>query len=286
MMMGLFRNRDHHGVPSPVLREMSRVKRDVLLPRLHLFEFNDQPWVHEMIRTLITFTLGRGFKLLHGGKLLGDVLVPHTRASGVSSILELAAGSAVPSIELSNEIHKSGRTIPYAVSDKYPDLQAFRRACELTSGRIQSIDQPLDILNIPPDLQGLRLLVTCFHHLTPEQASQFLQDAHDERAPIAIFEITDRRFVRTLLVWPLGLVSMLLESPAIFKTYSWRGILWLPLAAILYGFDGLVSCLRSYTVSELTSMTQTLNKEYRWRVGVIPTDLPGIRFTYLLGSVA
>jgi len=253
---------------------------------MHLFEFNDQPWIPEMVRTLITFTLGRGFELLHGGKLLGELLIPHIRESGATSILELAAGSAMPSVELSNEIHRSGQAIPYTVSDKYPDLEAFRRAAALASGRIQFIDQPVDVLNIPANLQGLRLLVVSFHHFPPELALRLLRDAHNTRAPIAIFEITDRRLVRTLLIWPLGIVSMLVEAPAIFRTYSWRGLAWLPLAAILYGFDGLVSCLRSYTLGELASMTQTLDRDYRWRMGIIPTAVPGIRFTYLLGSGA
>jgi hypothetical protein len=290
MRLGFIADRIRRGFSSRVQGEVGAspiagAPRDVVLPRWHFFEFNDQSWVPEIIRSLITFALGRGFEHLGAGKLVGDVLASHVHESGTPSILELAAGSAMPSVELFNHLRQSGMTIPYQVSDLYPDLEAFQRASKLSLGGIQSIEQPVDVLHVPANLRGLRLMVTSFHHFRPEHAAQLLKNAYDERSPIAIFELTDRRFLRTLLVMPLGILSMLMEAPGIFKLHSWRGLLWLLPAAFAYGFDGLVSCFRSYTLSEWKTMTQPMNDGYSWRMGVIATAIPGIRITYLLGGV-
>src|SRR5439155_23950245 len=99
-----------------------------LLPRLHGFEFGYQSWVPAIVRNMITYAVGRTFVLARAGELMGDVLASLVRESGAQSILELAAGSAMPSVEISNALHRRGQAVPYWLSDKFPDLEAFRRA--------------------------------------------------------------------------------------------------------------------------------------------------------------
>jgi hypothetical protein len=236
------------------------------------------------MRNMITYAVGRTFVIANAGELMGEVLAALVRESGAPSILELAAGSAMPSVELSNELHRRGQAIPYCVSDKYPDLEAFQHASNSAMGRIQFIDRPIDVLDVPQNLRGLRLMVTSFHHFRPEQAARLLRDAYEQRIPIAIFELTDRRFLKTLSMFPLGFLTMLIHLPAAIKIHSWRALLWLFPAAFAFGWDGFMSCLRTYTVSELDSMTRTLGEGYRWRMGIIPTPLPGVRITYLTGA--
>ena len=268
----------------PTATPLSSAKRAVLLPRMHWFEFFDQSWLPPVVRSMISLAIGRGFVLFHAGELMGEVLTSLVRESGSQSILELAAGSAMPSVALSNELHQRGQAVAYCVSDKYPELEAFRRASEASEGRVQFIDQPVDVLDIPCNLQGLRLLVTSFHHFRPELAARILREAYERRLPIAIFEVTDRRLVRTLSIGPLGFLYMLGLLPASIKAHSWRAVLWVLPAAVAFAWDGFVSCLRSYTVNELESMTLSLSDGYRWRMGDVATPVPGVRITYLTGS--
>ena len=258
--------------------------RGVLLPRMHWFEFGDQPWVPAIVRSMITYAVGRGFALFHAGDLMGEVLSSLVRESGAGSIMELAAGSAMPSVELSNELHRRGQAITYWISDKYPDLGAFRRASESTDGRVQFIDQPVDVLDVPGSVQGLRLLVTSFHHFRPAQAARVLREAYECRLPIAIFEVTDRRLLRTLSIGPLSFLFMIRLLPAAIRVHSWRAALYVLPAAVAFAWDGFVSCLRSYTHVELESMTQALSDGYHWQMGDVQTPLPGIRISYLAGS--
>lgn len=259
-----------------------RANGSFLLPRLHVFEFTDQAWLPNTVRAIVTDAIGEAFKGCGVASEIGKTLASMIRESGGEpEILELAAGSAEASVLLVNEL---GATVRYTVSDKYPDLNAFRRSCQITQGRLTFIEEPIDVLNIPGDLQGLRLLVMSFHHFRPEQALRILQGAYDRRLPIAIFEFTDRRLVRTLLIGPLCVLQMLTLLPKILKEYSWRGAVGFLPATVAYAWDGFVSCLRSYTLREFGSMTRPLSDGYRWRMGNSRTAIPGVRLTYLLGA--
>lgn len=260
-------------------------RKSVLLPRVHGFEFNDQAWIPLSMREILTYAIGKGFVESGAGSLMGQILASKVEECGATSILELAAGSAAPSVELAKELVARGVAVNYVVTDKYPDIEAFRRVSEITEGRITYIEQPVDALNPPGNLRGLRMLVTSFHHFRPEQALRILRGAHENGLPIAIFEFTDRGLVRTLTSGPFSLLFMLVILPRILKRYSWRGALWFIPAAIALAWDGFVSCLRSYTLCELASMTQTLGG-YNWRYEIIKTKTPSIRLTYLTGAAA
>ena len=107
---------------------------------------------------------------------------------------------------------------------------------------------------------------------------------YDRRIPIVVFEITSRRLLQILLIGPLSVLAMFLLLPKILRAYSWRGALWFLPATFTYTWDGFVSCLRSYTLRELESMTRTLSDRYHWRIGFLPTKIPGTRITYLTGA--
>lgn len=263
---------------------LAQANRRVVLPRLHGFEFTDQSWVPGIVRAILTDAIGQGFVKLRAGTRMGQVLASLVRESRAQSILELAAGSAEASVELVNELERRGAAVNYVVSDKYPDLLAFRRASEITKGRVTYIGKPVDALDIPGNLQGLRLLVVSFHHFRPEQAVPILRAAYEGGFPIAIFELTDRGLLRTLTVGPLVVLQMLILLPRILKAHSWRGALWFLPATFALAWDGFVSCLRSYTLRELKLMTRTFSDGYHWRRGILPTAIPGIRITYLAGA--
>jgi hypothetical protein len=59
----------------------------------------------------------------------------------------------------------------------------------------------------------------------------------------------------------------------------------IPLAVPLILFDGIVSCLRSYTPAELEAMSAGLaSPEYGFQVGQL--DVRGGKLTYLLGGAS
>jgi hypothetical protein len=72
------------------------------------------------------------------------------------------------------------------------------------------------------------------------------------------------------------------------RPFRWSRVLWtyvIPVIPFVLFFDGLVSCLRSYSVGELKEMTRELESEgYRWEIGTRTGGFLPVRITYLLGS--
>jgi hypothetical protein len=49
-------------------------------------------------------------------------------------------------------------------------------------------------------------------------------------------------------------------------------------------WDGLISDLRTYSVTELKELVSTIRiKNYSWEIGKQKSGIPGINVTYLLG---
>src|SRR2546425_11759383 len=84
------------------------------------------------------------------------------------------------------------------------------------------------------------------------QARAILADAVHNRQGIGVFEATQRRALALLLML-LAPLMMLVVTPFI-RPFRWSRLLWtylIPLVPLVTLFDGLVSCLRTYSVQEL-----------------------------------
>lgn len=79
---------------------------------------------------------------------------------------------------------------------------------------------------------------------------------------------------------------MLLLTPAI-RPVSWRQLVFtyfVPILPALIFWDGLVSHLRTYTKTELESMTsQCAAQHYRWTVSTVPMRGVPDGLPYLIG---
>jgi hypothetical protein len=64
-------------------------------------------------------------------------------------------------------------------------------------------------------------------------------------------------------------------------------LLWtylIPLMPMVTLFDGLISCLRTYSVQELHDLTARLEpNDYHWEIGTLKGKTTPIPITYLIG---
>jgi hypothetical protein len=71
------------------------------------------------------------------------------------------------------------------------------------------------------------------------------------------------------------------------RPFRWLRLLWtylIPVIPFVLLFDGLVSCLRAYSVGELRDMTSGLkSRGYRWEIGEKAGGWLPLRITYLIG---
>ena len=88
----------------------------------------------------------------------------------------------------------------------------------------------------------------------------------NKKAPIAIFEFTDRT-VLSFLAMLFGPALALVVVPFL-RPFSWKRVLScvpLPILPLVITFDGIVSNLRTYSVEELEAMTSRLTgPDYQW----------------------
>jgi len=136
---------------------------------------------------------------------------------------------------------------------------------------------------VPPDLKGFRTLFNAFHHFDPNAAREVLTDAVGRRQGIGVFELVERSWVWfvALLFFPLFAWAV---TPFI-RPFRLSRLLWtylLPVVPLSFAIDGLLSCLRSYSLNELRGLADGYEASYDWESGHAPS-CGGSRVTYLIG---
>ena len=260
-----------------------------MLPRLHLFELEDQPWFPVTIRDLDTdylHFLEARFALHRPAEpLVAEVL----RLSRNTPIVDLCSGGGGPIPALLRELAADGLKPQVTLTDRFPNVGAFQRVADASNGQISFHTGPVDARAVPAELPGLRTMFNAFHHFAPSAALAVLRDAVQARQPIGIFEIPDRS-LRTLLSLLL-LTPILVAAVAPFiRPFCWRRLLWtyvFPLVPLTCWWDGIVSQLRAYSVTELQQLAEAIGaRDYSWRSGRVPIlSTPGY-LTYLIGRPA
>lgn len=127
----------------------------------------------------------------------------------------------------------------------------------------------MDATATPGELAGFRTLFTSFHHFHPEAARALLRDAVRNRQGIGVFEARQRT-PKALLLTALSPLFVLLSTPFIrpFRLSRLLFTYLLPVVPLVVLFDGIVSCLRTYTPAELREMAESLGGEdYLWEIG-------------------
>ena len=252
--------------------------------RVQFFEIHDQPWFPTFLRDQVTDDLQI---LLNIGKPYADIL-PQLREgierAGADRVLDLCSGAGGPWPWLAEALEQSGLRICVELSDKYPNAQARERVRK-DFAKLCYREESVDAERVPDELGGFRTLFTSFHHFPPEQARAIMKDAVDKRQGIGVFEIPGRRPL-TLLLLPLVLIGDILAVPFLrprpLARLIWRWVI--PIVPLVLLFDGIVSCLRAYSLRELRELIGGLvGSGYRWEIGCVKRGLFRLPITYLVG---
>ena len=255
------------------------------IPRLQLFELEDQSWFPTVIRDLctdyihfieITFRLHRP---------VVPLLAAALRTTQSDHVIDLCSGGGGPIPALQRALAAEGLDLRFTLTDRFPNLPAFHRVETTSHGRITYVAHPVDARAVPKDLKGFRTIFNSFHHFRPTDAKAILRDAAEAGAPIGIFEIPERA---VLVMLPVVFTPLFvaLATPFI-RPLGWRRLFWtyvVPLVPLTCLWDGIVSQLRAYTVGELDRFIQDLaHASYQWRTGQVPIPSTHGHVTYLLG---
>ncbi len=234
-----------------------------LLPRLHLFEFTDQPWLPGLIRQGEVDYLQTLLDKLRPYDALVPALSEVLALSFEPRVVDLCSGAGGPWRTLAPALRDAGTDCTVLLTDAYPVQRPG-----MPPG-VAWHPKPVDALAVPPELTGVRTIFEGLHRFRPDQARALLADACAAQVPIVVGELTVRRLgpllIQALLIAPLVWIVTLFIRPVTW----WRLLLTypLPLLPLLITWDGLVSSLRTYTPTELQELTQDLDQDgYTWQV--------------------
>ena len=231
--------------------------------RLHLVEIHDLAACPPSLRDALTDFLAFTENVAGAYDPVGPLLRRAIERTKARRIVDLCAGAGGPWRRLAAEIG-----VPVLLTDLYPHGENVTR---------------VDARAVPAELDGFRTMFTAFHHFRPAEARAILADAVQRGQGIGVFELA-RRAPREIAVVALTWLGVVFAVP-FMRPWRWSRVLWtyLPPALPFVGtFDGIVSCLRTYSKTELAGLVRGLDS-YDWEIGEFRGGWSPLRGTYLIG---
>ncbi len=257
------------------------------MQRVHAPELEDEAWCPRVLRDGLTGFLQVAAERLHVYDAAADLVAGVLKKHGATRLVDLGSGGGGPLLRLREALQEQhGVDVDAVLTDLYPNLGAFESAEARGRGKVRAVREPVDATNVPPSLDGVRTLFNAFHHFRPALARQIVADAARKRQPFVSLEVVERRPQTVLFLMGTPLAALALTPVArpltpgrLFFTYA------LPLIPMGIWWDGMMSCLRSYSVDELKGLTAGLDDDgYGFRVEQIEIPWQPLRITALIGE--
>jgi len=259
--------------------------------RLHLFEWEDQPWLPATLRDLVTDHLRDMFTSPFAGNLrrtVAEILLPPLARSGADRVVDVCSGGGGPLPALLPLLEAGlGRPIEATLTDRFPNRRAFDAVEAASGGRVRGERAPVSAFDVPPDLGPFQTLFTAFHHFDPASGKRILADAARKGRVVVVIEPFRRRDLLPVAIG--GFLRGVVATPRVGKLTLGR-FLWtypIPISAFVLAWDGAVSCLRAHSAEAMRRMGEDAHPDgYRWTAGVapIPGSPIGLAITWLVGE--
>jgi hypothetical protein len=255
--------------------------------RVHAPEIEDEPWCPAVVRDGLTGFLQVAAETLR----LYDAAVPLVRTLLVrhraSCVIDLCSGGGGPVVRLVHRLQADhGIVVDAVLTDLYPNHGAFDVAEARGRRRIRAVRDSVDATDVPVELQGVRTMFNALHHFRPALARQIVADAARKRQPFCCVEIVERRPRTVAFLMGVPLATLML-APLQRPFSATRAALTyaLPVIPTAVWWDGMMSCLRSYSRVELAELTAGLDDDgYGFRIEQIEVPWLPLRLTVLVGE--
>jgi hypothetical protein len=237
--------------------------------RVHLVEIHDLPSCPPSLRDALTDFLAFTENLAGAYDPVAPLLRRAFARTKARRVVDLCSGAGGPWRRLADQVG-----VPVLLTDLYPHRTGLDLRLHPT---------PVDARAVPQALDGFRTIFTAFHHFRPEEARAILADAVHHGQGIGVFEIARRAPLEIAVIaftWLGTLVSVPFMRP-----WRWTRLAWTylpPVLPIVGTFDGVVSCLRTYSKAELEELIRGLGT-YDWEIGDFRGGWSPLRGSYLIG---
>lgn len=251
--------------------------------RIHLFEFEDQAWFPSLFRDFGTDFLC--FLANKTGMFLPLISKIEKGLDSASdeTIIDLASGGGGGILSINAALIKDRPNLKIILTDYYPNLNAFKFNSKSASNITFSLDS-VDARNVPNEFKGLRTQFLSLHHFNPKDAIQILENAVAENQPIFIAEGQERS-IPSFLAMFFSPITVLFTTPFL-KPFSILRLIFtylIPIVPLFVWWDGMVSCLRTYSIKEMESLVQKVKNQqnFEWEIGRVKSGPSNLLF--LLG---
>jgi hypothetical protein len=254
--------------------------------RLELFEIHDQPWFPDFLRREVVDALQMIFERTDTYRPIAGRLRAALDYAGTRSVLDLFSGVGGPWPSLMRLYESEGAPpIEVLLTDKFPTACNGNDGGTCSPKGMRFIPDPIDATAIPERFQGFRTIFSSFHHLNPVEALCFLQNSARCGRGIGIFEVASRRAFTLASIFMVPVLDWLFAP--FRRPFRWSRIVWtyvIPVVPLVLLSDGLISCLRSYSLADLRTMTSRVpTNDYEWQIGEERRGRLTLRVTYLIG---
>lgn len=256
-----------------------------MMPRIHLFEIEDQRFLPQYMRDYITDYLDFIMMMVKPYRSILPVITNGLSASGIDTIVDLGSGGGGGTISMHTSLTQKIPGLTILLTDLFPNMGAVNRLSALRNNKIKYLPNPVDATQVPSHIYGFRMMFRSFHHFKPTMCEKILQNAVKERTGIGIFEFQQRSLWFVLYFLVVNPLLVLLLTP-FFRPFRWGRLFFtyiLPFVPLATMWDATVSCLRTYTPEELRKMTLGLKDGHLYHWEADQTGKWPSKATYLVG---
>src|SRR5205809_914989 len=98
------------------------------MKRRHWIEISDRPWCPQAIKDAVTDYCGFVLDMSKCYDAIAPVLAEALQSAGTRRVLDLCSGASGPWIGLQPLLRAKGVDVAVCLTDKYPNIEAFKRA--------------------------------------------------------------------------------------------------------------------------------------------------------------
>lgn len=220
----------------------------------HLFEVMDQQWppasLHATLREILECGNSRPFRPYYNWVAREVRELANKR--GYTHLVELGAGTAPISRRLAEDSKlKAARII---VCDDHPDRPTYEDLARRYPEKVEVRYEPVDFSESHPWPDRTLLVVSgSFHHIPPDARAGALENLTRSAAGVMVCEPLRKAPLSMIFVFFSVFPALLLPLWFFNRPGKLRRFLWcwlLPVAPVIFWWDGLVSCLRMWTDNE------------------------------------
>lgn len=246
-----------------------------------LKELEDIQWFPAEIRGYMTDYLQFLFSNFNLYSPAIDVIRDLQLKTSEHNIIDLCSGSGGPWETLSNEFRKRyGTALNVTLTDLYPNPSKVF----MEDRSIKYHPSPVNALNVPAGLKGIRTMFSGLHHFKEEEIVELLNDTITAKQPTAFFDSGDKNILLIIAIIVFHPILLFILSPFI-KPFSIRRLIFtylMPAVVIGCIWDGVVSAIHLYTTSTLQNIISNRAGSFSWKVFTLRNRL-GMRITCLTG---